>query len=73
MNGDIRINPSKKKSKEVCNTSEWRALDSTPHPWMKDDATVEQEGNQESSNLQVSEEQIIIKDSCDIEVRTTDT
>ncbi|MEK5443693.1 spore coat protein [Fredinandcohnia sp. FSL W7-1320] len=51
----------------------WSALDPTSnHPCFNDDDVV-QEGTQVSSNFQLNEELIFIKDSCDVTVTTTDT
>ncbi|SES23605.1 spore coat protein X [Gracilibacillus ureilyticus] len=53
-------------------TKKWNALDpSMCHPF--DHSTDNQEGRQEIKSLQESYESIIIKDSCDVEVSTTDT
>ncbi|MFT4412462.1 spore coat protein [Fredinandcohnia humi] len=54
----------------------WSALDpDSKHPCFKDEEVieVEQEAKQAFSNLQLSEELIFIKDSCDITVNTVDT
>ncbi|MCD8501867.1 MAG: spore coat protein [Bacillaceae bacterium] len=54
--------------------SNWSALDSCkPHPIFcgKQDDT--QAGEQVNKTLQLSEEYIFIKDSCDVSVNTTDT
>nr|WP_309101280.1 spore coat protein [Fredinandcohnia onubensis] len=51
----------------------WSALDPTSsHPCFKDDDDILQEATQKFSNLQLSEELIFIKDSCDVTVNTTD-
>ncbi|MCA1319506.1 spore coat protein [Bacillus tianshenii] len=52
--------------------SNWNALDPRGvHPL--DDSTVKQEADQVNKMIQKSYEQIIIKDSADVEVTTTDT
>lgn len=51
--------------------SNWSALDKRPHPLCRDNDT--QSGEQENKTLQLSEELIFIKDSCDVTVSTTDT
>ncbi|WNF38170.1 spore coat protein [Bacillaceae bacterium IKA-2] len=53
--------------------SNWSALDGKPHPFCssKDDDT--QNAEQINKTLQLSEEYIFIKDSCDVTVSTTDT
>lgn len=53
--------------------SNWSALDGRPHPFClkKDDDT--QNAEQINKTLQLSEEYIFIKDSCDVTVSTTDT
>jgi len=52
----------------------WSALDpSSVHPMCGHNSDVEQEASQVSKTIQASREAIIIKDSCDVEVRTTDT
>lgn len=43
------------------------------HDRVADDATVEQDADQDIEDLQVSEECIIIRNSADVEVHTTDT
>lgn len=51
-------------------TNKWNALDpSACHPF---DATVEQDTDANVGSLQQSIESIVIKDSCDVEVTTTD-
>ncbi|MFC4401741.1 spore coat protein [Gracilibacillus xinjiangensis] len=53
-------------------TKRWNALDTSMcHPFDQSDDT--QEANQEIKTVQESFESIIIKDSCDVEVTTTDT
>lgn len=56
-----------------CAPQKFNALDpSSTHPWdCFDDAT--QEADQTTKNVQASYESIVIKDSCDVEVTTTDT
>ncbi|GAA0424605.1 hypothetical protein GCM10008934_13320 [Virgibacillus salarius] len=50
----------------------WRALDTSMcHPFDKD-STVDQEASGELNNVQKSLESIIIKDSCDVEVSSSD-
>jgi len=50
----------------------WNALDANMcHPFDQSNDT--QDGNQEINSQQVSYESIFIKDSCDVEVTTTDT
>jgi len=53
----------------------WSALDpSMDHPIFNcKDNDVEQEAVQKSTEFQLSEELILIKDSCDVNVNTTDT
>jgi spore coat protein X len=52
----------------------WNALDPTSHfPHSNDDAEVSQNAAQVSGIEQRSREVIVIKDSCDIEVTTTET
>ncbi|MCT8138196.1 spore coat protein [Anaerobacillus sp. CMMVII] len=54
--------------------SNWSALDCKPHPLCppkQEDET--QAADQVNKTLQLSEEYIIIKDSCDVTVSTTDT
>lgn len=51
----------------------WSALDPTScHP-MNNDGDVNEEQTSEVKNVQRSDESIVIKDSCDVEVSTTDT
>ncbi|KKZ93285.1 MULTISPECIES: spore coat protein [Bacillus cereus group] len=61
---------------KACHTDEnkkWSALDySNPHPSFKN-ASVSEAAAQESKTYQISEESIIIVDSADVEVTTTDT
>lgn len=53
------------------NTKKWNALDPTEcHPF---DATVNQGQDDQLRNVQQSIESIVIKDSCDVEVSSTDT
>jgi spore coat protein X len=53
--------------------AKWSALDSeSKHPLCPDEE-VEQEAEQSSRTLQRSEELIIIRDSCGVDVKTTDT
>jgi spore coat protein X len=56
------------------NNSNWSALDRKPHPHcppkVEDDT---QAAEQVNKTLQLSEEYIFIKDSCDVTVSTTDT
>lgn len=52
--------------------AKWSALSYDKHP-CKNDETVLQEADQKADTTQVSEETIIIKDSCEIEIRSTDT
>lgn len=64
MNQEIHYSGNDKSVK-------WSALDPNHcHP-MKDDDT--QSGDQVNKTLQVSEDYIFVKDSCDITVSTTDT
>lgn len=51
----------------------WNALDPTHHHPQTPDATVVQEENTTLGSEQKSIESIIIKDSCDVEVSTTET
>lgn len=54
-------------------TKKWNALDPNMcHPFDNDDND-NQEGEQNIKSLQESYESIFIKDSCDVEVTTTDT
>ncbi|MFF2288330.1 spore coat protein [Peribacillus butanolivorans] len=64
-----------------CNTNEgsdrsWSALDSASnHPlsgFCNDDSQIEQEARQDNSQVQLSEELIYIKDSCNVNVTSTD-
>lgn len=49
----------------------WNALDpKSCHPFDDSDT---QDGNQEIKSVQHSFETIVVKDSCDVEVKTTDT
>ncbi|ARK29414.1 spore coat protein [Halalkalibacter krulwichiae] len=67
MNQDVFY--SSKKDKD---DSRWSALDPKAcHP--KDDSDVVQDAVQIDKTLQVSEEYIFIKDSCDVTVSSTDT
>lgn len=51
----------------------WSALDpDSNHPCSFDEVDVAQEATQKFSNTQLSEELILIKDSCDVTVNTTD-
>ncbi|ASK64258.1 spore coat protein [Virgibacillus phasianinus] len=63
---------------EKCNKwceepKKWSALDPTSHHPFDTDATVEQDADATLNNVQESVECIVIKDSCDVEVSTTDT
>lgn len=52
----------------------WSALDpSSEHQCFNDSDDVVQEATQVADNLQLNEELIFIKDSCDVTVTTTDT
>ncbi|MFD6441264.1 spore coat protein [Peribacillus sp. NPDC060186] len=64
-----------------CNTNEgsdrsWSALDSASnHPlsgFCNDDTQIEQEARQDNSQVQLSEELIYIKDSCNVNITSTD-
>ncbi|MEJ9229389.1 spore coat protein [Peribacillus butanolivorans] len=64
-----------------CNTNEgsdrsWSALDSASnHPlsgFCNDETEIEQEARQDNSQVQLSEELIYIKDSCNVNVTSTD-
>ena len=64
-----------------CNTNEgsdrsWSALDSASnHPlsgFCNDDSQIEQEARQDNSQVQLSEELIYIKDSCNVNITSTD-
>ncbi|UOR13926.1 spore coat protein [Halobacillus amylolyticus] len=64
-----------KKDKEKCpcpkKPYEWNALDPTSdHPFGN---TIDQDANAQLKNIQQSFESIVIKDSCDINVSTSDT
>lgn len=60
-------------SNQAANSTDWNPLDPcSVHPLMRD-AAVEQEGEQTSHTFQYSEEVISVKDSCDVEITTTDT
>lgn len=48
----------------------WLALGSDPHPMLNE---IEQEGTQSSTTKQISEESIHVKDSCNVNIVTTDT
>ncbi|TFJ91331.1 spore coat protein [Lentibacillus salicampi] len=52
--------------------TKWRALDHCDDHTRDEEATVEQEADQSTSNQQVSDEWIIIKDSENVDVTTTD-
>ncbi|MGO4886863.1 spore coat protein [Anaerobacillus sp. MEB173] len=55
-------------------SNDWSALSGEPHPFCKaDEEDIEQEGVQQNKTLQLSEELIVIKDSCDVTVTSTDT
>ncbi|MBU8906890.1 spore coat protein [Desertibacillus haloalkaliphilus] len=54
-------------------TSRWCALDDKKHPLCDTDEQPTQEADQLNKTLQLSEELIHVKDSCDITVNTTDT
>ncbi|ASK64260.1 spore coat protein [Virgibacillus phasianinus] len=58
-----------------CNEpKKWSALDPTNHhPFDASDATVVQDADAKLGNVQQSVECIVVKDSCDVEVSTTDT
>lgn len=76
MHGDIRIvNNKKHEDPSSDNNRTWSALDtSMPHPFCNtNNSEVQQEGEQKADNVQKTVEQIIIKDSCDIDLHTTDT
>ncbi|WP_100406837.1 spore coat protein [Bacillus solitudinis] len=61
-------------SNENSENKKWSALDSERHPLCKNgDGDVKQNADQVSKTLQLSEEYIIVKDSCDVTVTTTDT
>ncbi|WP_028545290.1 spore coat protein [Paenibacillus taiwanensis] len=49
----------------------WSALEHCCHPL--DHSTVKQDADQSIENVQASYEEVIIKDSCDVNVTTTDT
>ncbi|MGJ9383195.1 spore coat protein [Salipaludibacillus sp. CF4.18] len=60
----------------VAPTNRWSALDPDachPSDVDADDDDVVQESNQVNKTLQISEEYIFIKDSCDVTISTTDT
>ncbi|RKL66331.1 spore coat protein [Salipaludibacillus neizhouensis] len=65
------------KDSAVSPTNRWSALDPNAcHPSdvdADDDDDVVQESNQVNKTLQISEEYIFIKDSCDVTISTTDT
>lgn len=48
----------------------WSPFSNCKHPL---DSTIEQEADQEIKNVQTSYEEIVIRDSCDVDVTTTDT
>ncbi|HET7657607.1 MAG TPA: spore coat protein [Bacillales bacterium] len=77
MYGDIRTVSSRRSNQGSLaeNQRTWSALDANAlHPLCSNqDAAVQQTGDQSANNVQRIEEQIIIKDSCDIELHTTDT
>lgn len=57
-------------------SAKWSALEGGAHPKRCKghiEATVQQEAEQVSRTVQASEEQIIIRDSCEVFVNTTDT
>ncbi|HET7627330.1 MAG TPA: spore coat protein [Bacillales bacterium] len=77
MHGDIHVNHSRSaaRSGSSCrNERRWSALDPTAvHPLSPNDEGVEQQGDQVAYNEQSSEEKVIVIDSCDVEIHTTDT
>ncbi|WP_078554990.1 spore coat protein [Bacillus alkalicellulosilyticus] len=70
MNQEVFRSTDKKQPK-------WSAIDPcSKHPLCPpevEDVVADQEGTQDNKTLQLSEEYIFIKDSCDISVNTTDT
>ncbi|HEU5139562.1 MAG TPA: spore coat protein [Bacillales bacterium] len=68
MYGSIRPIRSERKN------CKWSALDAnSKHPMVWEDAEVVQGEEVKSTTHQYSEEQIIVKDSADVEIHTTDT
>ncbi len=55
------------------NQSNWSALDGRPHPFCPPKNNYTQGAEQVDKTLQLSEEYIFVKDSCDVIVTTTDT
>ncbi|MFA9556607.1 spore coat protein [Evansella sp. AB-rgal1] len=56
-----------------CKKPKWSALDSDKHPLCFTDDDDTQEATQSNKTLQLNEEAIFIKDSCDVTVTSTDT
>ena len=62
-----------KQSNLQHNSRRWNALDPTcNHPTFSDE-TIEADENQKSKMVQYSEESITVKDSCDVEINSTET
>ncbi|MGZ9585754.1 spore coat protein [Paenibacillus marinisediminis] len=64
------------RKEEKCEEEEefyWSATDNCQCKHPMDHATVNQEAKQSIDNTQISRELILIKDSCNVEVSTTDT
>ncbi|MCM3761592.1 spore coat protein [Alkalihalobacillus oceani] len=69
MNQDVFYSASASEERP-----KWSALDPQAcHPLSNNNEGETQEGNQVNKTLQLSEEYIFIKDSCDVTVNTTDT
>ncbi|MDQ0208187.1 spore coat protein [Alkalicoccobacillus murimartini] len=67
------------REKDECKEEEkeckkWSALDpDSCHPFSKRNDGITQKGDQENKTLQLTEEYIFIKDSCDVDVSSVDT
>ena len=62
------------RSSDSAEKSKWSALDpTTDHPLCDTKTDDTQAGTQTSKTIQLNEEYIFIKDSCDVTVTTTDT
>ena len=62
------------RSSDSAEKSKWSALDpTTDHPLCDKKTDDTQAGTQTSKTIQLNEEYIFIKDSCDVTVTTTDT
>lgn len=73
MKGRISLMNQEVYRFNTANQNRWNALDPNSNHSCFDDDDVTQGANQTITNLQLNEELIFIKDSCDITVTTTDT